>query len=91
MIQREPGSGESISGIGMITWEFDPAIYNPTYPVPLPFLLPLTSVFSLRTFGAPLQKASTRFFSFRLFHNKGPSFGNSSLSITKVKYTLFLL
>ena len=44
---------------------------TPTYPLPLLFLLPLTSVLSLRTFGAPLQKSSTRFFSFRPFQNKG--------------------
>jgi hypothetical protein len=91
---------------------------TPTYPVLLLFLLSLTLSCRFRIFGAPLQKSSTRFFSFRPFQNKGRSgrykltlhdksevhifslvtlsqryrsLAIGSLSVTKVRYTFFLL
>src|SRR5271168_929611 len=97
---------------------------QPNHLQPLPILYPFSSCSllplfcRLRIFGAPLQKSSTRFFSFRLFQNKGPSgrqqltlhyksevhifslvtlsqrylsLALSSLFVTKVRYTHFLL
>lgn len=47
---------ESIGGIGKSHEISSRPFTTPTYPVPLLFLLPLTSLLSLRIVGAPLQK-----------------------------------
>ena len=70
---------------------------QPNHLQPLPILYPFSSCSllplfcRLRIFDAPLQKSSTRFFSFRPFRTKVHLVANSSLSVTKVKYTFFLL
>jgi hypothetical protein len=110
---------ESIDVIGMFPWGFKP---NHLQPLPILYLFSSCSLLPLfcrfRIFGAPLQKSSTRFFSFRLFrtkvdlvakkltlHHKSEvhifslvtlsqrylSLALGSLSVTKVRYTHFLL
>jgi hypothetical protein len=55
----------------MFPWDFNPTIYNPTYPVPLLFLLSLTSVLSLRIFGT-VTKVKYTLFLFSPFSEQRP-------------------
>jgi hypothetical protein len=113
------GLRESIDVIGMFPWDFKPN-HLQSLPILYPFsscsLLPLFCRF--RNFSAPLQKSSTRFFSFRPFRTKVDLVTNKlslhyksevhifslvtlsqrnlsldlgPLSVTKVRYTFFLL
>ena len=65
---------------------------TPTYPVPLLFLLSLTSVLSLSDLRRAVTKVKYTLFLFSPFSEQRSIRSlTSSLSVTKVKYTFFLL